>query len=127
MNTDVDDVVASAIEWININSSVNNPTNKNAVAFYLYDNYPNPFNPSTTIRFQIPELSHVTLKVYDVLGKEIVTIVDEEKPAGEYEIEFNAETLTGYLSAKDGYASGVYLYRLQSGSFVEAKKMMLIK
>jgi hypothetical protein len=124
---DVDDVVASAIEWININSSVNNPTNKNAVAFYLYDNYPNPFNPSTTIRFQIPELSYVTLKVYDVLGKEIVTIVDEEKPAGEYEIEFNAETLTGYLSAKDGYASGVYLYRLQSGSFVEAKKMMLIK
>jgi photosystem II stability/assembly factor-like uncharacterized protein len=85
--------------------------------FSLLQNYPNPFNPTTTINYQLPELSFVTLKVYDVLGNEIVTIINEEKPIGNYEVEFNAVE----------FPSGVYFYRLQAGSFVETKKMVLMK
>ncbi len=85
--------------------------------YYLYQNFPNPFNPITTINYQIPELSFVTIKVYDVLGSEVATIVKEEKQEGGYELEFNGEELT----------SGVYFYRLKAGSFVETKKMVLMK
>jgi hypothetical protein len=83
----------------------------------LLANYPNPFNPSTLISYQLLFASQVTLKVYNVLGKEIVTLVNEEKPAGTYEVEFNAE----------GLPSGVYFYKLQAGDFIEAKKMLLLK
>ena len=96
--------------------------------FEVYQNFPNPFNPTTTINYQIPELSFVTLKVYDVLGSEIATLVDEEKPIGNYEVEFDAQSATGGLS------SGIYFYRLQvypanggAGSFIETKKMVLMK
>jgi hypothetical protein len=85
--------------------------------FVLSQNHPNPFNPSTTINYQIPELSFVTLKVYDVLGNEVGTLVNEEKPIGNYEVEFDAISLT----------SGIYFYKLQAGSFVETKKMVLMK
>jgi hypothetical protein len=85
--------------------------------FYLHQNYPNPFNPRTTIEYQIPELSLVTLKVYDVLGNEVATLVNEEKPNGSYEIEFNT----------NGLASEIYFYQLRAGDFVETKKMVLIK
>jgi len=96
----------------------------------LYQNYPNPFNPSTKIKFTIPQSpllggdgrgGLVTLKVYDVLGNEVATLVNEEKPAGEYEVEFNPES-----SIRDP-ASGVYFYKLQAGSFIETKKMIYIK
>jgi len=87
------------------------------ISYKLYQNYPNPFNPSTTINYQIPELSFVTLMVFDVLGNEIATLVNAEKPAGSYEAEFKASSLP----------SGIYFYRLQAGSFVETKKMVLIK
>ena len=80
-------------------------------------NYPNPFNPTTTIKYEIPELSFVTLKVYDVLGKEIATLVNEEKAAGIYELEFNAA----------GLPSGIYFYQLKAGSFNQIKKMALMK
>lgn len=83
----------------------------------LEQNYPNPFNPSTTIEYQIPEISFVTLKVYDVLGKEIETLVNEEKPAGTYEITWYAEQLP----------SGVYFYKIQAGEYIATKKMLLIK
>ena len=86
-------------------------------AFSLFQNYPNPFNPMTKIKYQIPELSFVTLKVYDVLGNEVITLVSEEKPIGNYEVEFDATVLP----------SGIYFYRLQAGSFVETKKMVLMK
>ncbi|WP_304129941.1 T9SS type A sorting domain-containing protein [Ignavibacterium album] len=90
-------------------------------SFALEQNYPNPFNPSTKIRFNIPdvgsELAQTTLKVYDVLGNEVAILVNEEKPSGRYEIEFDASSLT----------SGVYFYRLQSGSFIETKKMILLR
>jgi len=85
--------------------------------FLLSQNYPNPFNPTTTIKYQIPELSVVTLKVYDVLGNEIATLVNEEKPSGNYEVEFDGTILT----------SEVYFYQLRAGSFVETKKMVLMK
>ncbi|MBK9096855.1 MAG: T9SS type A sorting domain-containing protein [bacterium] len=93
--------------------------------FELTQNYPNPFNPNTVIGYQLSVISNVTLKVSDILGNEIATLVDEIKPAGTYEATFDAS----------GLPSGVYLYRLQarnsstsSGqSFVETRKMLLMK
>jgi len=85
--------------------------------YFLSQNYPNPFNPTTTIRFTISELRFTILKVYDVLGNEIATLVNEEKPAGEYEVEFNAAN----------QPSGVYFYQLRAGGFVDTKKLILIK
>ena len=85
--------------------------------FSLSQNYPNPFNPSTTINYQIPELSFVTIKVYDVLGNEVAALVNEQKPAGKYEVGFNASELV----------SGVYFYTLSAGEFVQSKRMLLLK
>ena len=85
--------------------------------YNLFQNYPNPFNPATIISYSIPETDLVTLKVYDVLGNEVATLVSENKPVGSYEIEFDGSELT----------SGVYFYRLQAGSFIETKKMILMK
>jgi hypothetical protein len=85
-------------------------------SFSLSQNYPNPFNPSTMIKYSIPTSEFVTLKVFDVLGNEVATLVNEEKPAGGYEVEFNGK-----------YSSGVYFYKLQIGSFVETKKMVLMR
>jgi hypothetical protein len=85
--------------------------------YTLSQNYPNPFNPNTTIRYQIPVRNLVTLKLYDILGREIITLVNEEKAAGSYEINWNASTLS----------SGVYFYQLKAGEFVSTKKMILIK
>ncbi|BDQ02490.1 T9SS type A sorting domain-containing protein [Ignavibacterium sp.] len=91
--------------------------------FKLYQNYPNPFNPSTKISWQSPVGAHQTLKVYDVLGNEIVTLVNEYRDAGRYEVEFpNVETRHA-----SSLPSGVYFYKLQVGNFVETKKMILIK
>jgi Secretion system C-terminal sorting domain len=87
------------------------------LVFSLEQNYPNPFNPSTKISWQLPVGSQATLKVYDVLGNEIATLVNEVKAAGKYEIEFNASELP----------SRVYFYKLQAGSFVETKKMILLR
>ena len=89
--------------------------------FSLNQNYPNPFNPSTSIQYQISSISQVTLKVYDVLGNEIATLVNEEKQAGSYEVEFNT------ASSIKNPASGIYFYRLQAGNFVETRKMILLK
>ncbi len=87
------------------------------ISYQLNQNYPNPFNPTTKISYSIPQSSNVTLKVNNVLGSEVATLVDEEKAAGSYEIEFNASTLP----------SGIYFYRFQAGNFVETKKMVLMK
>lgn len=96
-----DDDVASGI-----------PTN-----FELFQNYPNPFNPSTVIQYKIPKESFTELKVYDILGREVTTLVNEEKSPGIYEVKFDASNL----------ASGIYFYRINAGSFTEMKKMILLK
>jgi hypothetical protein len=85
--------------------------------FLLEQNYPNPFNPSTTIRYQLPVASEVKLEVYDVLGKKIATVVNERQSAGAYQVVWNAS----------GLSSGTYFYRLQAGTFVETKKMIMVK
>ncbi len=97
-------------------TGIENETNNN-YEFRLHQNYPNPFNPSTKISYQIPELSFVTLKVYDVLGNEIATIANEEKPAGAYEINFTMA----------GLPSGLYFYTLTAHNFSQTRKMILLK
>jgi hypothetical protein len=87
------------------------------VQYKLKQNYPNPFNPSTIIRFAVPERSTVVLKIYDVLGSEIQTLVNEEMERGWYEKVFTA----------NGYASGMYIYRMQAGDYISTKKMLLVK
>jgi len=92
--------------------------NESAITQYILEqNYPNPFNPSTTIKYSIPTSSFAQLKVYDVLGNEVATLVNEGKHAGTYEVKFNAEVLT----------SGMYFYKLNAGSFISTKKMLLLK
>lgn len=85
--------------------------------YNLYQNYPNPFNPTTKIKYSIPHAGLVSIKVFDLLGSEIATLVNEEKQTGNYEIEFNASNL----------ASGVYIYKMQVGNFFNAKKFILMK
>ena len=87
--------------------------------FALYQNYPNPFNPTTTIEYQIPEQSFVTLKVFDVLGNEITTLINEEKPAGKYNVELRIDNIE--------LSSGIYFYQLKAGRFIQTKKMILLK
>jgi len=108
INIDATDSLLSGIR-----SSVNERPNK----YVLYQNYPNPFNPTTTIKYSIPKASVVTIKVYDVLGSELTTLLNEEKPGGSYEVNFDATA----------YGTGVYFYRIQAGSFIETKKLVLIK
>lgn len=85
--------------------------------YSLFQNYPNPFNPSTNIKYQISKNSFVILKVYDLLGREISTLVNELQKAGVYEIQFSNSGLT----------SGIYFYRMQAGNYSETKKMVYIK
>jgi hypothetical protein len=85
--------------------------------YKLEQNYPNPFNPTTKISYQIPGMSFVSLKVYDILDNETATLINEERPIGNYEIEFNGS----YSS------SGVYFYQLKTGNFIQTKKMLLLK
>jgi hypothetical protein len=85
--------------------------------FILYQNYPNPFNPKTNIGFRIAEFGFVSLKLYDVLGNEVATLVNEIKSAGNYEVTFDASELP----------SGIYLYQLRSENYASTKKMLLLK
>ena len=104
------------LSLLEINTSVNN-INSQPTRFDLKQNYPNPFNPTTTIPFSIPSNSYVSLKIYDLLGREIATIVSEEMPAGSYSRQWNASELS----------SGIYFYRIQAGNFIETKKLVLLK
>jgi hypothetical protein len=87
------------------------------LVFSLEQNYPNPFNPSTTIEFTLPQKEFVSLIIYDVLGNEVATLVNEEKASGSYEVSFNASELV----------SGIYIYSLRAGNFTQTKKMILLK
>ncbi len=86
-------------------------------AFSLEQNYPNPFNPSTTIQYSLPSTGHVSIKIFDTIGREVTTLINEVKNAGSYNIEFNASNIS----------SGIYYYRIESADFVDVKKMVLLK
>ncbi len=108
------------IEGVEYGTQITGVDNKNYIQpenYILYQNYPNPFNPTTNIQFSIPHSGIVTLKVYDVLGNEIRTLVNEEKTAGTYNIEFDGSNL----------ASEIYFYVLRTGGFVQSRKMLLLK
>jgi aminopeptidase N len=90
--------------------------------YSLEQNYPNPFNPATKIKFTISDFGFTSLKVYDVLGNEVATLVNEEKPAGTYEVEFNVAQVS-----KPEITSGVYFYKIESGNYTETRKMILLK
>ena len=96
---------------------VENSNNTVVKEFKLYNNYPNPFNPTTNIKYDLPKETFVAIKVYDILGREVVTLVNEKQPSGRYNIKFDASNL----------ASGMYVYRIEAGSFVKSHKMMLLK
>lgn len=90
--------------------------------FVLYQNYPNPFNPVTSIQYAITNRQFVTLKVYDLIGKEVETLVNEELEAGIYKVEFNVAQVS-----RPEIASGIYFYKLEAGNYTETKKMLLLK
>jgi lysophospholipase L1-like esterase len=111
---------AQYISGMLINESVSGVTDNDKQIpgkYTLYQNYPNPFNPETEIKYSIPEAAKVTLKIYNLLGEEVATLVNSEQNAGTYKVHFNASSL----------ASGVYLYKIQAGSFISAKKLILLK
>ena len=112
-----DSVQNSQFEIIVTRGAVNPAESEKPLAFNLEQNYPNPFNPVTVISYQLPVNSEVRLAVYDILGREVAVLVDEQKPAGSYNVRFNAS----------GLASGMYFYRLEAGAFVQIRSMMLIK
>jgi len=103
--------------YVSSNSITSVTKNDIPAQFQLQQNYPNPFNPKTIINFSIPQAGFVTIKIYDILGKEVATIINENKNAGYYKVNFDASSLT----------SGVYIYRITSNNFVQAKKMLLMK
>ena len=112
-NTNTPDIGADEFNGIvGVEDAQNLPTE-----FALEQNYPNPFNPSTTFRYSISSQLKVTIKVYDILGNEIQTLVNKEKPAGTYEITWNEVNLP----------SGVYFYQLKAGEFIQTKKMLILK
>ena len=90
---------------------------QNVNEFALNQNYPNPFNPATLIRFSIPTAGHVSLKVYDVLGRELATLVDEVKDAGDFSVTWDAA----------GYSTGIYFYKLESNGLSVTKKMLVVR
>ena len=85
--------------------------------FTLDQNYPNPFNPATKISYGLPKESFVSIKIFDILGKEVMKLVNENKQAGYHQVDFNASN----------FASGMYFYKIEAGSFVQTRRMMLLK
>jgi len=98
-------------------TDVSSTKNSVPVSYNLSQNYPNPFNPSTVIKYQVAKAGNVSLKIFDILGREVATLINEEKSAGNYSINFNAAS----------FPSGVYFYQIRSGSYIATKKMVLLK
>jgi hypothetical protein len=123
---DIDGWITDVLKGCVINGKVYGDTNYvtsvreddvTEMKYELYQNYPNPFNPITSIEYSIPLDSHVSLKVYDILGNEVATLVNESKLPGSYQVSFDAS----------GLASGVYFYKLQTGSYSQSRKMIILK
>ncbi len=112
-------MLQGALNFVGIVTSADDENNISSVpeTYSLSQNYPNPFNPSTKLEFGISNSGFVSLKIYDALGREVKTLVNEIKPAGKYKVEFNGNDLT----------SGVYFYQIKAGEFIETKRMMLLK
>jgi len=108
------DAIDKATEII---TGVENNTNIIPKEFKLYQNYPNPFNPTTKIKFEIPRKSNVTITVFDALGRKVSQLMNTEKAPGVYDVEFNASK----------YSSGIFIYKLTAGDFVQVKKMVLLR
>jgi hypothetical protein len=119
VSTDTLNSMYQALKWFGIETTIVGVDDDNFTvnSFTLVQNYPNPFNPSTTIQFSIPQSSKVTLKIFDILGREVSTLINENKSAGNYWVNFDAS----------GLASGMYIYRLTAGDYTASKKMMLLK
>ena len=100
-----------------VSTSVDNINSEIPASFKLFQNYPNPFNPSTIINYSIPKTSHIIIKVFDIVGREVVTLINEEKLPGNYNLYFNGSNLP----------SGIYFYSILAGSYTQTKKMVLIK
>jgi hypothetical protein len=98
-------------------TDIEDEQNNLPIVFALEQNYPNPFNPTTTIKYTIPTSQFVTLNVFDMIGREITSLVNEEKSPGNYEVKFDGSS----------FASGIYFYRLKAGNYLETKKILLIK
>jgi hypothetical protein len=114
----VDTLVSRSVRWLTEGIVLDNPKEEFLVnSFSLEQNYPNPFNPSTTLAYSIPQESQVSLKIYDVMGREVVELASGKQTAGSYSVEFDASSL----------ASGTYFYKLTAGEFVSVKKMVLLK
>ena len=105
-------------------TSVENGTSNIPNKYILLQNYPNPFNPSTQIKYSIPKSGIVTLKVYNLLGQEVATLVNKEQKTGSYTVNFDSSNMPG---GGQELASGIYMYRIQSGGFSLTKKMMILK
>ncbi len=114
---------ANTVIFLQLGSSgIIKKTNELANDYKLFQNFPNPFNPSTRIKFKIKDSRFVTLKVYDLLGKEVFTLVNEKLKAGEYEVQFPSSQLSDMQ-----LTSGIYLYRISAGKFTDVKKMIFVK
>ena len=113
----VGDIWANVLDWNNPIGAIEEELLQIPPTFVLHQNYPNPFNPSTTIEFNLPKTSELNLKVFNILGEEVATLVSGRISAGSYSYEWDASQL----------ASGLYLYRLEAAGFVETKKMVLMK
>ncbi|RJQ64939.1 MAG: T9SS C-terminal target domain-containing protein [Stygiobacter sp.] len=113
------DVVVDWMEYVRIvyNTTEVKTDGMMPTSFKLFQNYPNPFNPTTNISYQLPTTSHVTLKVYDTLGRIVAELVNEEKSAGSYTVKFDGTKLS----------SGVYFYTIKAGNFSDTKKLLLAK
>jgi len=114
------DIWANVLDWNNPVDEISDNLTQKPSAFVLCQNYPNPFNPRTTIEFSVPQSEFVVLKIYNLLGQEITTLVSEKLNAGNYKYSWDS-------SRHDGIASGIYMYQLQAGKYVRKKKMIFLK
>ena len=117
-----DDVVEAAINWINSVSSVEECNDEIVMDYHLSHNFPNPFNPTTTIKYYLPKSTNVVIKIYDVIGQEITTLFNEYQTIGWKSIIWDGADNFG-----NTVGSGIYLYRIQAGNIIQSRKMLFLK